>query len=106
MPATKMGPGAEHETQVKPSGPKLETTADRMTSRKECAPRVYKHMTRRLWYFVHGDDHFDLGAEADHPWYREQVSKRVHFQARRVPGTAQHQKREVRSLHRVLIETC
>ena len=47
-----------------------------MTSRKESAHRVYKHKTRRLWYYVDGDDYVDLGAEADLPWYRGQVSMR------------------------------
>ena len=70
------GAGAERETQVQPSGPEPETTSDSMTSRKECALLVCKHMTRRHWYSVYGDGYVDLGAEADLPWYRDQVSKR------------------------------
>ena len=66
------------------------------------SPCVYRHKTRKLWYFVHGDDYVGIGSETDLEWYRTQVSKRFIMKLRGYLGPSSRHKQEMRILNRVL----
>ena len=63
------------------------------------SPCVYRHKTRRLWYFVHSSDNVGLRAEVD---LCGTVSKRVIIKLRGYLGLVAHQKLQMRIPNRVL----
>ena len=63
---------------------------------------VYRNKRRRMWYCVHSDDYVRLGAQVDHEWYRQEVSKRFIMTLRANLGPGAHHSREMRILNRVL----
>ena len=63
---------------------------------------VYKHRTRTLYYFVHGDDYVGIGSRADLAWFAERLKERFLIKVRGILGPASSDCRSIRILNRVL----